>query len=200
MARVTQDTYAFEVFRGAFTTTLTADGVAAVSASHLTLSGATVSNLVTGALSPTTLNTAIVALGQMKTQEGVVVGAVGADMILLVPMQLFKTATEITDSVLISDTANNAVNVYRSMFGIEVMTSPYLGAAVAAGSGITAGSNTAWFLLSPLHSVRRLVRQGVQTALRSWEYSNNRTYFYQGNYRENYFITDYWGLVGSTGL
>lgn len=192
MARVTQDTNAFGLFRGAFTTTLTADGVAFISASHVTLSGATVSNLVTGALTPTTLNDAIVKLGEMKSQEGVIIGAVGADMILLVPMKLFKLAIEITDSVLISDTANNAVNVYRSMFGIEVMTSPYLGAAAG-------GSDTAWFLLSTLHSVRRLVRQGVQTALRSWEMSNNRTYFYQGNFRESYFVTDYFGAVGSLG-
>lgn len=198
-ARVTQDLNAFEVFRGAFTTTLTADGIAFISASHVTLSGATVSNLVTGALSPTTLNTALVALGQMKTQEGVVVGAVGSDMILLVPMALMKLATEITDSVLISDTANNAVNFYRSMLGIEVMTSPYLGAAITAGTNTTAGSDTAWFLLSPMHGVRRLLRQGVETALRDWMYSNNRTYNYQGNYRENYFCVDYWGAVGSQG-
>lgn len=119
-------------------------------------------------------------------------GAVGGDMILLVPMELQKLAIEITDSVLISDTANNAVNFFRSMLGIEVMTSPYLGAAAG-------GSDSAWFLLSPLHSVRRLIRQGVQTALRDWQYSNDRTYFYQGNFREEYFVTDYFGAVGSTG-
>jgi len=192
MANITRDTNAFGLFRGAFTTTLTADGVAAISASHVTLSGATVSNLVTGGLSTTTLNTAIVKLGEMKSQEGVIVGAVGAEMMLLVPMALFKLATEITDSVLISDASTNAVNVYRSMLGIEVMTSPYLGAAAG-------GSDTAWFLLSPMHSVRRLVRQGVTTALRDWMYSNNRTYYYQGNYRESYFISDFFGLVGSAG-
>ena len=183
MARTTQDSTAFGLFRNAFTTTLTADGVALVSASHVTLSGATVSNLVTGALTPTTLNSAIVKLGEMKTQEGVIMGAVGADMVLLVPLALFKLGVEITDSVLISDTANNSVNVYRSMFGIEVMTSPYLGAAAG-------GSDAAWFLLSPMHGVKRLIRQGVQTALTSWEYSNNRTYRYQGNYRENYYCPD----------
>lgn len=193
MARRTQDNNAFALFRNAFTTTLTADGVAAISASHVTISGATVSNLITGALSPTTLKTAIKTLGEMKSQEGVIIGAVGGDMILLVPMELQKLAIEITDSVLISDTANNAVNYFRSMWGIEVMTSPYLGAAAG-------GSDTAWFVLSPLHSVRRLVRQGVQTALRNWDMSNDRTYFYQGNFRESYFITDYFGLCGSTGL
>lgn len=192
MARRTQDNNAFGLFRGAFTTTLTADGVAFISASHVTLSGATVSNLITGALSPTTLKTGVKTLGEMKSQEGVIMGAVGGDMILLVPMELQKLAIEITDSVLISDTANNAVNFFRSMLGIEVMTSPYLGAAAG-------GSDSAWFLLSPLHSVRRLIRQGVQTALRDWQYSNDRTYFYQGNFREEYFVTDYFGAVGSTG-
>lgn len=193
-ARVTQDTNAFQIFRGAFTTTLTADGVPFISASHVTLSGAIVSNLISGALTGATLNLGIVSLGQMVTQEGVVVGAVGADMILLVAMAGFKNAIQITDSVLISDSTNNAVNIYRSMFGIEVMTSPYLGAAVPGGS------DTAWFLLSPMHAVRRLIRQGVETALTSWEYSKNRTYYYQGNFRETYFVSDYFGAVGSTGV
>jgi hypothetical protein len=62
------------------------------------------------------------------------------------------------------------------------------------------GSDTAWYLLSDNHSVTRLVRQGIQTALRSWEYSNNRTYLYQANFREEVYSPDYIGCVGSTGV
>jgi hypothetical protein len=190
MARVSQDDNAFGLYRGAFTTTLCADGVAVISASHVLIGGGTLSNLISGALSSTTLNTAIVALREQKNQAGVILG--GSPAYLLVPPALHKLAVELTESVLVSDSANNAVNVYRSIFGIEVMTSPYLG--VAAG-----GSDTAWFLMSKFHSVSRLVRQGVQTALRSWEMSNNRTYNYQGNFREEVFVPDYAGIVGSLG-
>jgi len=191
MARITQDDNAFGLFRGMFGTTLTPDGVAAISASHVTLSGETVSNLITGALTDSTLNQGLVSLREQKNQRGVILGSEGK--YLVVAPAGFKNALQITQSVLVSDSANNAVNVYLSVFGLEVMTSPYLGAAAG-------GSDTAWFLLAQFHGVKRVVRQGVQTALVSWEYSDNRSYKYQGNYREAYFVADWAGMVGSTGL
>ncbi len=191
MARVTQDNNAFALFRGAFTTTLTADGVAFISASHVLISGGTTSNVISGALSDTTINNAIVALREQVNQRGVILG--GVPSILLVPSKLFKLATQLTESALVADSANNAINVYRSAYGFTVYSSPYLGAAAQ-------GSDTAWFMLTPQHSVSRLIRQGIETALRPWQYSNNRTYLYQGNFRENYFVPDYAGAVGSTGL
>jgi hypothetical protein len=190
MARVTQDDKAFGLLRGAFTTTLTPDAATLISASHITLNGDTVSNLISGALTDTTLNTAMVALREQKNQRGVILGSEGK--YLVVAPTGFKNAVQITQSVLVSDTANNAVNIYLSVFGIEVMTSPYLGAAAG-------GSNTAWFLLSQFHGLKRVVRQGVQTALVSWEYSDNRSYKYQGNFRETYFAADWAGIVGALG-
>lgn len=189
-ARVTQDQNAFSIFRNAFTTTLTADGVALISASHTLIGGGTTSNIISGALSSTTLNTATVALREQVDQSGVILGGVPA--ILLVPAQLFKLAIELTESALIADSGNNALNVYRSAYGFTVYSSPYLGAAAG-------GSDTAWFLLTRNHSVSRLIRQGVETALRPWQYSNNRTYFYQANFREEVFVPDYAGIVGSLG-
>lgn len=191
MARVSQDEHAFGLFRNGFTTTLTADGVSFFNAAHPLIGGGTTSNLVTGALSTTTLNNALVALRTQVNQAGVILG--GVPSILLVPPKLFKLATEITESALISDSGQNALNVYRSAYGITVWSSPYL-AAVAGGS------DTAWYLLSRNHSVTRVVRQGVETALRPWQYSNNRSYFYQANFREEVFVPDYAGAVASTGL
>jgi len=155
------------------------------------IGGGTVSNIVTGALTPTTLNDAIVSLAQQKNQAGVIMGNVPA--VLLVPSALFKKAIEVTQSALIADSSNNNLNVYRSSFGITVWTSPYLGAAAG-------GSDTAWFLMGRTHGVTRLIRQGIQTSLRDWSYSNNRTYFYQANFRETTFVADYVAVVGSLGL
>lgn len=189
-ARVSQDANAFKIFRGAFTTTLTADGDAWIG-THTLISGGTYSNLVTGALSPTTLNNAIVALRQQVDQAGVVLGNVPA--YLVVPSPLFKHAIEITDSALIADNANNNINVFRSAYGITVYTSPYMDA-------VSGGSDTAWFLLAKNHCVTRLIRQGLQTFLRDWGYSDNRTYFYQANFREEVYVPDYIGAIGSTGV
>ena len=189
VARVTQDDNAFAFFRGAFTTSLTADGIAACGI-HVLIGGGTQSNTATGALSPTTLYTGIVNLRQQKNQAGVILGNVPT--VLLVPSALYKHAVEITDSALIADVANNNINVYRSAYGITIYTSPYMDAAAG-------GSDTAWFLMSRNHAVTRLVRQGIQTALRDWSVSNNRTYLYQANFREAVYCPDYVGLYGSTG-
>lgn len=189
-ARVTQDQNAFRVFRNAFTTELTPDGVSIVNAAHPLIQGGTTSNIITGALDDNTLNDALVALRQQVDQSGVVLGGQGS--ILVVPSKLAKKAWQLTDSVLTPESANNAVNIYRSLMGITVMSSPYLDA-------IAGGSDTAWFLLTADHSICRLVRQGMQTALTDWTYSTDRTYNYQGNFREEVFVEDYSGIVGSLG-
>lgn len=190
-AKVSQDQNAFKVFRNAFTTTLTADGVAWISASHPLIGGGTTSNLISGALSPTTLNNAMIVLAEQKDQAGVMMGNVAS--ILLVPTSLFKYAREITDSQQLVDTANNNTNIFKSALGVTVYTSIWIGANAG-------GSDTAWFVLSRNHSVTRLIRQGIQTSLRDWTYSDNRTYFYQANFREEVYVVDYVGAVGSTGL
>lgn len=107
--RITRDTNAFAVYRNAFTTSLTADGIALISDSHVTLGGQTISNAVTGALSETTLNDAIVNLFEQKAQDGTVRGQVART--LLVPPKLFKLATEITESELKSGTDTDRKSV-----------------------------------------------------------------------------------------
>lgn len=195
MARITQDQNAFAFFNGAFTTSLTADGVA-ICGTHTLISGDTQGNYGTGtgsALSESTLWDGIVNLRQQKNQAGVVMGSVPS--VLLVPSKLFKLAVQLTESALVpgsSAAGQNDINVYRSAYGLEVYTSPYLDA-------VAGGSDTAWFLLAPNHSITRVIRQGIQTSLRSWEYSNNRTYFYQANFRETVYAPDYVGVYGAAG-
>jgi hypothetical protein len=189
MASATQDYNAFKLFRNGFTSALTADG-SYIFSTHTTLSGATVTNNTTASLTPSSLNDGITALVEQKDQSGVIRGNVPS--ILLVPPSLWKHAREITDSALIADSGNNNVNVYRSALGITVWTSHWLGAAAG-------GSDTAWFLLAKNHGVTRLIRQGLETALTPWQYSNNLTYFYQANFREEVFCADYSGSYGSTG-
>lgn len=195
-ARVSRDMEAFEIYRGAFTTTLAADGVALCSDSHTTLGGDTVDNYLTAALTESSLNTAIVMLRDQKSQDGVVKGREPA--VLLVPSALFKTACEIVDSEFKSQTANNDINVYSSKYAIQVGTSTYLGAN-AGGAGYTTGSNTAWFLLGRNHSVTRWIRSAVETTLVDWKFQKNNNYIYKGEFREVFGAPDYAGIVGSIG-
>lgn len=192
-ARLTQDNNGFGMFRNGFTSTLTADGSAWFSA-HRTISGATVTNFASGAtsaFSTDSLNKAMVALQVQKDQAGVVIGS--RPTVLVVPPLLLKHALEITGSALIADSANNNINVYRSSYGFKVVTNQFLDSSAG-------GSDTAWFLLARNHTLTRLVRQGIMTALRGWEMSNNRSYYYQANFRESYFVSDYVGSFGNVGV
>ena len=189
-ARITRDDNAMKLYRDAFTTTLTADGATLISDSHTTISGATVDNKLTAALTETSLNDAIVSLIEQKDQAGVVSG--GMPQTLFVPPALFKLASEITESELRSGTGDNDSNVYSTKYGIEVATSNRLGAA-------SGGSDTAWFLLGTNHSIGRWVRQSVETSLVDWRLQRNNNYIYKGEFREVVGARDYVGIVGSTG-
>jgi hypothetical protein len=194
--RITRDKNAFGIYRGAFTTTLTNDGVSLVNDSHVTVKGFTVDNNFELALSESSLNTAIVQLVEQKGQDGLIEGCMPS--VLLVPTALYKTAVEITEATLRSDTGGsndgvNEPNVYSTKYGIEVRTSPFLG--TAAG-----GSNTAWFLLGDMHGVTRWKRQDIQTTLVDWKFQRNNNYIYKGEYREVVGAEDYAGIVGTDGV
>ncbi len=201
MARRTQDFNAFKIFRGAFTTTLTADGSAFIG-SHTLIGGGTTNNEIvaadvgaaTSALTTSAFNIAMKRLAEIKSQSGIPLQCVGN--ILLVPPALYTTARQIVVSALVPENGNNAVNVFSMDYSVKVYQTVYIGSASPDGLG----SDTAWFLLDgSRHAVRRFVRQGIVTNLRDWGMSNNRTYYYQANFREEVFVPDYIGVVGAKG-
>jgi phage major head subunit gpT-like protein len=201
MARRTQDYNAFKIFRGAFTTTLSADGAPLIG-SHTLIGGGTTNNQIlsadigsaTTALTTSAYNIANKRLAEMKSQAGIPLQCVGD--VLLVPPTLYVTARQIAVSALVPENANNALNVFAMDYSVKVFQSVWLGLASPDGLG----SDTAWFVMdSKRHAVRRFVRQGIIMNLRDWGMSNNRTYFYQANFREEVFAPDYVGLVGALG-
>lgn len=200
MARRTQDFNAFKIFRGAFTTTLSADGSALIG-SHTLIGGGTTNNQIlaadvgaaTSVLTTSAFNIAMKRLAEIKSQSGVPLQCVGD--CLVVPPALYTTARQIASSSLVPENANNAINVFTTDYSVKVYQSVWLGAA-----GASDGSDTAWFLLdSARHAIRRFVRQGIVTNLRDWGMSNNRTYYYQANFREEVYAPDYIGIVGALG-
>jgi len=202
MAQRTKDFQAFGLFRGAFGTTLTADGSAWIG-SHTLIGGGTTNNQIltadvsgaaSTALTTASLNVAQRRLASMKSHANVPLQCVGN--ILLVPTALYITARQVVGSALIPENGNNAINVLSMDYSIKVYQSVFLGSESPDGLG----SDTAWFLLdSSRHAIRRLVRQDIVTNLRDWGMSNDRTYYYQANFRESVFVPDYVGVVGAKG-
>lgn len=190
-ARTTRDRNAFAIFRNGFTTAFTtSDGVALFSDSHVNMNGDTVDNKLTAALSESSLNDAIVAMSEMKSQDGEIDGYMPRT--LLVPMKLFKTACEIVESELRSGTADNDANVYSSKYNLFIKTTPYLGAAAG-------GSDTAWFLIGEDSSITRWVRQGIEIDMVDYRTQRNNVYIYKGSYREVVGAMSYEGVIGSDG-
>lgn len=201
LAKTTMNTTGFAVFRNAFTTQLTPDGVSFINSAHPLIKGGTESNLLatseisgspsTTALTSAALDAAIQKLAVQKDQAGVIVGNGAA--YLVVPPKLLKTAIQITGSVLEGDSSTNAINVFRSDTGIRVVTSQFLGA-------VAGGSDTAWFVMSANHGVNRYVREGLTTLISDMANSTNLSYRYTAYYREAYETLDYAGVVGATGV
>lgn len=185
---VSQDINAFGLYRNATTTTLCANGSPLITTSYPLIGGGTDYNLIPGPLSETTLEAAIVRMAEQKDEAGTVLG--NYPVVLLVPQARLDDAVRITKSTLTPSSANNAVNVYLSVYGFEVMATPYL------GSIIPGGSDQDCFLLSDSHVVTRYLRQGLETALTPWQFSQNLTYFYQANFREGYGAASQVGIVG----
>lgn len=184
-ALTARDKNAFGIFRGAGTTTLTADGVAWASASHTTKSGALVSNVTTSALTDTSLKAAIAAMYEQKAMDDEIDGHVPA--ILLVSAAKFADALELTKSVQQAGTPNNNLNFYSTSFnGMQVMTSPWLGNAAG-------GDDDDWFLLSADHSIQRFLRIPTETQLVDYIYDSKNRYAYKGRFREEVDVMSYEG-------
>lgn len=190
LARVTKEKTSQGIFRNAFTTQLTNDGAAFISDTHTTISGATVDNKLTAVLSESSLNDAIVALMEQKTQDGTIAGY--QPSVLVVPPALAKTAFVITEAVLRPGTANNDPNWYSAKYGIVVKVGQFMGTAGG-------GSDTAWFLIADSHNIYRFVRKELETILNPFNLTPNWEYVYAGEYREAYDTITYEGVVGSDG-
>lgn len=167
-ANFSQDKSGMQLFNGGFATTRDVnnyrmtwygDGVPWFSTVHPTQvpGGSTQSNASSTGITFThdNLETAHVALVEQQTDDGLPIMTLGKPMVVL-PPALQKEGIEITESELDPETANNAINVYRSGMGTDMAVSLFL----AATNG---GSNTAWSLLIPqrakaTHQVRQPVR------------------------------------------
>jgi len=193
MAGVTRDSFAMNFYVDGFATNTTADSSYIFANDHTTLSGATVDNLATAALAPTSLNAAIVALGEQKNQAGFVRGSIAKT--LLVPLTNYKNAVELTEAMLRPNTANNEPNMFSAKYNLQVATSPYLG---ATDSGVS-GADAYWYLLANNHGMTRYVRQSVETDLVDYKFQRNNVYIYKGEFREIIGCPDYVGTYGSNG-
>ena len=118
-ARLTMDKVGAEVLNNAFTSETTWDGAYLYSASHsIGQTGSTQSNLVTGQLTESTLNTAITNLRNMKDHNNQVMGL--TPKTLVVAPAFAKKAFELTASQGSPESANRNSNFFNTL-GLNVV-------------------------------------------------------------------------------
>ena len=122
-ARVSIETYLWNLYNLGFATETTPDGSYIFADDHPLVGGGTYDNLIAGDLSQANLESAINLFDGMVDDRGLPIEASPAK--LLIPVELRWIAFEILKSQLRSDTATNAVNALNQL-SLEVVMSKYL--------------------------------------------------------------------------
>ena len=160
-----QDESGMQLFNGGFDTggtrvvngytlTMYGDNLPTYSTVHSTVvpGGSTQSNASSTGISfgQDNLEAGKLALTLQKTDDGIPLSLSGKPT-LVMPMNLEREGREITESVLDSETANNAINVHKGT--TDMITSLFL-------DSVNNGSDTAWYMVVPgrtkmYHEVRQ---------------------------------------------
>lgn len=194
--RTSRDKYAFlKSYGDAFSGVTTPDGVALISASHVSGSGDTIDNAETAAASADGVFTCVKTLRLMKAQDGDL-ASYKADG-LLGPVNLHPTLTEVTKSELKSGTGNNNLNYFSQVYpGLVVGASEYLDATYNTANS---NANTSYFVVSRMHSITRAVRVPLATEYVEPKFDRKRRAFYRARFSERVYAGSWGGIVGSTG-
>lgn len=186
-AKVEKD--AVSVFVNGFTTPIY-DGQALFSNAHPLVDNDTVKgkNLATGALTDANLKKAIQIMREQVDEAGGLI-QMKADT-LIVPPALEFEARKILESVGEADTDLNNANTVKGALKLVVLD--YLGANAG-------GSDTAWYLMdSTRHELNFFWR--IRPEFKAEEEFDNYVAKYRGYMRYSYGVSDWRGVVGSTGI
>lgn len=167
------------------------DGQPLFSAAHPLLDSAgTGSNLATGALTDANLKAALKLMREIPDEAGNLVQYKATK--LIVSPALEDTAIRILGSDRISGGDLNDTNAYLKNHGLEIVVLDYLGNAAG-------GDDNVWFLQDgSRHELNFFWRKRPEF---KWEESfDDFVSKYRGYMRYSYGISDWRGLIGSTGV
>ena len=164
------------------------DGVPLISNAHplADADGVFGKNLVTGALSEETLETALRIMRETVDEAGNIIGIKAKK--LFIPPALEYTARKLMESQQVVGSANNDKNVIKGVLDIVVMD--YMGASAG-------GSDTAWFIQADYHEMNFFWR--VKPEFKGAEDFDSLVAKYRGYERFSCGYSDWRGMVGSTG-
>lgn len=145
-------------------------------------------NLATGALTEANLKRAMQIMRETVDEAGNLIQLTPDT--LIVPPALEHTAKVILNSSQVPGSGNNDINTVKGSMKIQVMD--YLGA-------VAGGSDTCWFIQdSSRHELNFFWR--VKPEFKATDEFDNFTAKYRGYMRYSFGVSDWRGLVGSTGV
>lgn len=168
------------------------DGKTLFNAAHplLDKAGGTCSNLATGALADLTLKAALKIMKETTDEAGNLIQMKATK--LIVPPALEDTAIRLLKSTQIAGGELNDTNKFLNSYGIEVVVMDYLSAAAG-------GSDTHWFLQDgSRHELNFFWR--VKPEFKWEEDFDTFVSKYRGYMRYSMGVSDWRGIVGSTGI
>jgi len=177
------ETDAISLFNNAFDSTKTIyDGKALIAANHPLLNGGTASNLVTGALSDTTLKQAIILSQNQKDEAGKLI-QMHFDT-LVVPPALQFLAEELMKSPYKTGSNVNDINALKDE--MKIVVNPFL------------TDPDAWFIMdSKRHQLNFFWR--VKPEFKREEDFDTLVAKYRGYMRYSFGCSDFRGIIGSPG-
>lgn len=188
---------AMALFYNGFDGVLTPDSKSLYNTGHTLKFGptgdATDSNRTDTALNSDTLFDAIADMLETRDENGSISAGFGLGKIqLIVPPKLMKYAEELVQSEKVADSMNNAINVYKRVFKIEVVCLPLLAEAPSAYR------NTQWYLRDVTKSKRTFF---YRERPRSWmvKDQNSPSVLYQGLCSYSFLVPTWRGEWGSKG-
>lgn len=167
------------------------NGKALFAADHPLLdSPKTMSNLATGSLDGDNLKRAIALMREGVDEAGNLIQLKPTK--LIIPPALEDTAIRVTKSDRVAGTDLNDTNRYLNGYGLEIVVLDYL--SDAAG-----GSDTAWYLQDGgRHELNFFWR--IRPEFKWEEDFDSFVAKYRGYMRYSYGVSDFRGIVGSTGI
>ena len=168
------------------------DGKCLFSATHPLLDGCgkTCSNLATGPLNDANLKSALKVMRETLDEAGNLAQFRATK--LIIPPVLEDTAIRLLQSTQIAGGQLNDTNKFLNSHGIEIVVLDYLGASAG-------GSDTHWFLQDgSRHELNFFWR--VKPEFKWEEDYDTFVTKYRGYMRYSFGVSDFRGLVGSTGL
>lgn len=184
-ARLTLDQVGANVLNNSFSTETTWDGLSLYNSGHsIGNTGSTQSNVVTGQLTESTLNTAITNLRNMKDQNNQVMGL--TPRTLVVAPAFAKKAFELTASQGSPESANHNSNFFNT-----------LGLSVVVWEQLT--DTDAWFLMADKMFTYFRYLVGIAPKMEYVRRPETGNYEYQCEFSVTAGCPDYLGTIGSAG-